>query len=82
MKYSKELWESLGYLSLTTLITFVFLGMFNDHNLGKYYLGSTNGIPLICLEVDWNPDKTMKIDRSISYDEAIELVNRLNRTLK
>lgn len=82
MKYSEQLWELLGFLSVTALATFVFISIFSNHSLNGYYFEVNEEIPTIYLDVEWGIDGMIKLDRDISYDEAIELVNKLNKSLK
>ena len=79
MKYSEELWELLGFTSVVILVVFIFMSMFNSHKINKYYLEINEGIPCIYLDVEWSIDGMMELDRDITYDQAIELVNKLNK---
>ena len=79
MKYSEQLWESLGFLTAATFLTFVFMSMFSSHKVNKYYLEINEGIPCIYLDVEWSIDGMMELDRDIAYEQAVELVNKLNK---
>lgn len=53
-----------------------------DHVVRYYYLKGDmeNGL-VIAADINWNEDKEIQLDRSITYPEAIQMVKELNSTL-
>jgi len=78
MKYSEQLWESLGFLSVATLIVFIFMSMFSDHKMNGYYFEADDTRLSIYLDVDWAIDGVIYLERDVTNEQAIELVNKLN----
>lgn len=75
----------LAYLFI--LFCFVFSVIFiiasvSDHSVKSYYLSNINNELGISKEINWQFDETIELDRSITYDQAIELMNKLNESLK
>ncbi len=81
---------NLGNIGLGVLLTFgasmlaiLIISISSKHDVEYYYL-STNidGKLSIKANIDWSGDKDLKLDRAVSYSEAIDMVERLNKTLK
>lgn len=64
------------------LLTTIVVSSTAKHNIRSYYLDSSNGQLKIRIDIDWQEDKSIELDRSITYDEAISMVERLNKTIK
>ena len=69
----------LGFVAITTLFIFFVASTKYTH---KYTLGGSSGTLNITKEIDWSPDETITLDRSIPYEQAIKMVDSLNQTLK
>ena len=82
MKYSEQLWESLGFLAATTFLVFIFMSFFSDHKINRYYYESDSNQLSLYLDTDWQIDGVIYLQRDVTNDQAIELVNKLNKTLK
>lgn len=71
------LWLS-GLCLIVTLMCFVFAKKFTH----RYSLGTTSGGVSITKETNWSADDEIELDRTITYSEAVRLVDSLNKTLK
>ena len=69
----------LAFVAITTLFIFFVASTKYTH---KYTLGGSSGTLNITKEIDWSPDETITLDRSIPYEQAIKMVDSLNQTLK
>ena len=85
MKNLKLNWENMFMgllfsfvLNLLAIITMV---TFTDKKVRSYYLVSKIGGLSIMADIDYMEDKSLELDRSISYNEAIEMVDKLNKSL-
>jgi len=74
----------LAILLGVVVITLSLTALCSDHSIKRYYLsGGDNGRLAICKDIDWYPDGgSIALDRSVTYDQAIELVKKLNETIK
>jgi hypothetical protein len=77
-----NLWKLIGTISGIVLIILIFISLSSDHKVRSYYLhqGST-GI-MIYKDQDWQIDESINLDRTVSYDEALNILERLNKTIK
>lgn len=80
----EDTWMSLCFIVVGEIGVLILMALFSDHNVRYYYLsGNTaNSIPAIRGDINWGDDITLQLDRDISYTEAIEMVEKLNKTLK
>lgn len=67
------------FFILVAIIAFIA----NDKKVTRYSLGSYN-VTSVCIvkEIEWYEDDKIFIDHSITLEEAIHLVDSLNKTLK
>lgn len=77
-----DAWQALLY---ATCIFFLFL--IGTCSLEKKYvtgysLGDDGGALTIVKGIEWYEDETIKLDRSVTYWDAIRMVDSLNATLK
>ena len=78
-----DIWERLLFFFLVTLLTVLVIGMVSDHEVDHYYLASSShGQLKIYLDIDWQSDRAIELDRNVTYSEAIDMVEKLNKTLK
>jgi len=63
-------------------IAVILLFCLGNHEVKGYYISGSAGKLKIYTDIDWACDKDMTLDRNITYAEAIELVDKLNKTLK
>ena len=88
MKKLFENWDedNTTYLFIVLFLSLL-LGLFikqitADHSIKSYYLsGNMDGSLKIMGEVNWAEDDKIILDRSVTYEEAIKMVNDLNATL-
>jgi hypothetical protein len=90
-EYNEEFWWNVivGIL-LANILFFTGLGVYattKDHKVLRYYLvsRSTNhGDHELSIEgdVDWATNNILVLDRAISYKEAIELCDEMNKKLR
>jgi len=64
------------------VFTMIVLSTTAKHDVRGYYLDEYNGKLSVRLDIDWQEDECILLDRSITYDEAISMVERLNKTIK
>lgn len=69
-------------LIILAIIGLVLVAATADHRVRSYYLGSSEGAPAIKAEINWADDQTIRLDRTMSYEDAVKLVNSLNEGLK
>ena len=79
-------WEGMFFSLLWTfcLLAIVMLGMFalSKKYTHQYTLGGdSRGTLKITKEIDWSADEGITLDRSVTYSEAIRMVDSLNKTL-
>lgn len=72
----------IGVLSVAAFSVFFFIAIFSDKPIRGYHLRGNDGNLKIIIDINWIPDEEIHLDRSITYDEAIEMVQKLNNTLK
>ena len=65
-----------------SLMTLMITAISSTHNIEYYYLDSYEGGLRIRVSVDWSEDKKIALDRAVSYEDAIEMVDKLNKTVK
>jgi len=85
----KEIFEDFLTFIIASIIfgIMIMIGLFSlsEHKVNGYYIGSiANGANIVKIGVDinWQIDKEIPLDRSITIQEAIELVAKLNESLK
>ncbi len=66
------------------LVIVTFMAITADHAVSKYYLRSYDGSNQLVINgyIDWGEDEKIVLDRDVTIEEAIEMVNRLNESLK
>jgi len=66
-----------------TLVIIIFMAITADHAVSKYYLRSYTGSNQLVINgyIDWGEDEKIILDRSVTLEEAIELVDKLNKSL-
>lgn len=79
-------WEDAWLLLLYAIaisIVIVLSSCFLSKKYTKgYSLGGDESSIHIVKEVEWDEDDKIPLDRSVTYEQAIELVERLNQTIK
>ena len=80
-EYFKEI---IGMMICIPLIVLIFIASFSKHEINGYYLsGKPDANELnIRVDVNWSPDNKIILDRSVTYDEAVDLVKKMNDNLK
>lgn len=69
---------AFGAVVLVSLGTCIYKPKFTH----QYSLGDKDGTLTITKEIDWCEDDEIELDRSVTYWEAIRMVDSLNKTLK
>lgn len=77
-----DAWCFLLWITSASLVLFLFIYWFSNPKLIGYSLYGCDGQLKIEKQIDWNPDETIQLDRSITYWEAIRMVDSLNATIK
>jgi hypothetical protein len=79
-------WENFwqGLLAIVAIgFIVLFAKLFTaDHTIRYYYLSNYEGQLKIMKDIDWQDDGPIELDRSITMDSAIVLVNKLNAGIK
>jgi len=72
-------------LTLMAVVLFIVMvkAITTDHLVRYYYIAGyqSNGSVQIKADIDWDEDKTLTLDRSVTYEEAIEIVTKMNKAL-
>lgn len=63
------------------LAVYIFMMIFSDHRIRSYYLDTYNNKLVIRADINWQEDQVIELDRTVSYNEAIDMIERLNKTL-
>jgi len=90
MKFDEDFWGNVitFFITLACIVIFaVIIRAFTaDHKVRGYYLNSTcnnNGAsPKIVVDIDWQADESIVLDRYTTYPQAIQMLDSLNATLK
>lgn len=85
-KFFENFWDNVFNLivagSLITLIVFIFMSWFADHKIRSYYLSQEGDRIKIYKDIDWQCDEVIILDKTVTYQEALDMMDRLNATLK
>lgn len=85
-KFFKNFWENslklIGVSALITLIVLTFMSLFADHKIRSYYLSQSYDRIIIYKDIDWQGDESITLDKNVTYQEALDMMDRLNATLK
>ena len=80
-------WEDTGFtiLSIAVLlfISTIWTLVTADHKVRFYYLSGTYSETVFRIkgDIDWAEDNTILLDRTVTFDEALQMVEKL-KTLK
>lgn len=84
--FFEKFWDNLlklvGSGFLVTFIVFISMSMFADHKIRSYYLAQDGDRITIYKDIDWQGDETIRLDKIVTYQEALDMLDRLNATLK
>lgn len=72
----------VGISALTTFLVFIFMCLFADHKIRYYYMTQTSDRITISKDIDWEIDESITLDKTMTYDEALDMLDRLNATIK
>ena len=80
----EDTWVSLVFAFCIFCCVFLAVCFSADRTVRSYYLCEQNDALVIVCDIDWAFDSeyTIKLDRSVSYTDAIKMVEDLNKTLK
>ena len=77
--FEETAWLLLFWVLGCGLSCLFFLTIFSEHKVNGYYLtGESSTSIIIRTDIDWCIDYQLFLDRNITYDEAVNLVNKLN----
>lgn len=79
-----DVWQSLAIFGVAAGMILLGMVLTADKQIRYYYLDSSGGELKIVPDIDWCDDSShaIQLDRNISYDEALNMVNRMNNELK
>lgn len=74
----------LGWLAIMCGITVTMIFIFIPKPTLRYSIGTDENRKQVSIvrEIDWYADDNIILDRSVTYLEAVHLVDSLNKTLK
>lgn len=80
-------WDNIWGVVLLTVFAITVIGFLtafiHPHLVQGYYLqGDTENGLSIGVDVNWAPDTKIQLDRSVTYEGAIQMIKDLNTTLK
>lgn len=81
------IFEGIGIAATIIVMALLTMLIIEKKKTNRYYLGIDSDIShgnslVIVRDIDWYLDDKIVLDRNITYEKAIELVNSLNETLK
>lgn len=73
--------------TIVAIILIILIAFTADHKVRGYYLSteasiSYTSVPRIIIDIDWQADEYIVLDRYTTYPEAIQMVDSLNATLR
>ena len=79
-----DVFLGLLFAFLITVVIMITLSFNGDKRTLRYSLSQTGSTakPAICKEINWSFDEDIILDREISLDSAIRLIEKLNATIK
>ncbi len=77
-----DLWQWLLFTIVAGFCVFLVICMTSDHKVNGYYVAMSDNLITINIDVNWCADGEIKLDRSITLQQATELCNELNKTIK
>ena len=78
-----DFWDVLSFTAIMLLLVVIGIAITANHEVKSYYLkGGSAGSLQIGINVDWGIDESIYLDRKVTYSEAIEMVEKLNKTIK
>lgn len=79
----EDAWQAFLYVTAMCAIALLLMLCIHKKYTKQYSLGTNDNHQLtITKEVDWCIDDEIILDRSITYSEAVRLVDSLNKTIK
>lgn len=79
----KDVWELLAVLTAAAFAVFLLMFLFSHKVVEGYSLDqkSGNGVLYIEKHVDWAVDGSVELERSITVQQALKIVDSLNASL-
>lgn len=77
-----NIWGVFLLVIVTVAVVFLTITFVKPHPVQGYYLKGDpeNGLS-IGVDVNWSPDEKIQLDRSVTYEGAIQMVKDLNNSL-
>ena len=83
MKLIDNLWQLVLMAGAVTLVVLFIFWITVDKPTIRYSLSSNSkGTPIIVREIEWADDDFCPLNDTTSYEEAVVLVEKLNKELK
>lgn len=81
---SDKLWDIFFIVLISFVVGLITVAIISDKKVKGYYLSASTDDKTVVITrmVDWAVDDNIPLDRSVSYMDAIVLVDSLNKTLK
>lgn len=77
-----DYWQILLYTICILVVTLVSTCSLSKKYVKAYSLDHIEGTLTIIKEIEWSEDSHIRLDRNVSYWDAIAMVDSLNATLK
>lgn len=77
-----DTWLSLLYAAVATVLIGLSMWICSDKYTIAYSLGEKDHKPVIIREIDNYVDDLIEVDRNISLDSMVTIIEKLNNTLK
>ena len=79
-----DVWQSLAIFGVAAAMILLGMVLTADKQVRYYYLDSSSGSLRIVPDIDWCDDSShsIQLDRSITYEEALNMISRMNKELK
>lgn len=77
----EDTWQTIALAVVVLLIVLGAKAIVVDHIVRFYYLDEEHGSLVIKGDIPWCEDTYLRLDRSVTYEGAIQMVDDLNRGL-
>ena len=78
-----NLWQALLMLLILSIIGLIGVFLLHPKDTVRYSLSTYNdGTPVIVREIEWAPDDMNALREGTTYQEALDLVTKLNQELE
>jgi len=78
-------WDNIAATFFWVIVSVIFIvgikAITFNHVVRSYYLNSTERRPIIKADINWAEDRIISLPDSISFPEAIKMIEDLNKSL-